>query len=430
MFKYTDASIEKAILLGIDVNDETGLADRSLDELAELVENCGAVVVGRMTQKRAVPDNATWVGKGKLEEVLEFAQEQGATMLVLNDELQPRQLRNIAAVTELRVLDRTAIILDIFAQRARSEEGKIQVELAQLRYRLTQLTGYGEALSRLGGGIGTRGPGETKLESDRRHIMRRVSFLRGRLNELSSRRALFRSHRKKQQVDVVAVVGYTNAGKSTLINTLCDTDIEAADQLFLTLDPSVRRLTNAERDMVLVDTVGFIRNLPRHLAEAFKATLEEVTAADYVIIVLDAADPDALDQLTVVFEQLTKLEAMTKPILLALNKIDMASSESLLDIRTSSHHKVDAIYEISAKRGDGLDKLKDYLLNWPKPNRMTIAVTLDYADSGLVNHIQTYGEVTEIHYEETGIRLRGAIDMRYLAPFLPYLTNGVKPDDH
>ncbi|HHU11896.1 MAG TPA: GTPase HflX [Clostridiaceae bacterium] len=416
---------EKALLIGLDDDaGSRGLAARSLDELAELVENCGAGVVGRLTQKRAAPDTATWIGSGKLEEAFLLADSVSATMLVLDDELSPRQLRNIAAQTQLKVLDRTAIILDIFARRAISEEGKIQVELAQLRYRMTQLTGYGEALSRLGGGIGTRGPGESKLESDRRHIMRRVSALRRRLEEISKRRSVFRAQRKKHDVSVIAVVGYTNAGKSTLTNALCGSDIAAADQLFMTLDPTVRRLEEDGQRIVLVDTVGFIRNLPKFLAEAFKATLEEVTAADAVMIVVDASDPDASDQLNVVFDQLERLDASSKPTLLVINKIDAATEDQINDVRTTGRLKVDESLQISAVQGWGLDKLRTYLLNWPKANLVPISILLDYADAGLVNHLQNYGDVESIQYETNGMRLRGAVEARYLKPFLPYLKKG------
>lgn len=402
------------------------LADRSLDELTELVENCGADVVGRVTQTRARPDTATWVGSGKLEEAIAYALELGATLLVLDDELSPRQLRNIANETDLKVLDRTAIILDIFAQRAVSEAGKIQVELAQLRYRLTQLTGHGTALSRLGGGIGTRGPGETKLESDRRHIMRRITTLNRRLKDLAGRRAVFRDNRKKQAVQVVAVVGYTNAGKSTLINALSGSQIAAADRLFMTLDPTVRRLEGDGAEMVLVDTVGFIRNMPTHLAEAFSATLEEVTAADYLLVVVDASDPDAIDQLAVVYEQLQKLEATAKPTLLVLNKVDKAHRVMLDDVRASGCHIADSCLEISATEGIGLDTLRAFLLDWPKVHRLPIQLTLDYADAGLLNHLQTYGDVESVEYETEGIMLRGSIDPRHVAPFMPYLKKGYR----
>jgi len=392
------------------------------------VENCGAEVVGQLTQVRAKPDTTTWIGSGKLEEAIELASELGATLLVLDDELSPRQLRNISAATDLKVLDRTAIILDIFAQRAVSEAGKIQVELAQLRYRLTQLTGHGVALSRLGGGIGTRGPGETKLESDRRHIMRRISTLNRRLKDLAGRRAVFRDNRKKQNVQVVAVVGYTNAGKSTLINALAGSDIAAADQLFMTLDPTVRKLEGDGLDIVLVDTVGFIRNMPRHLAEAFSATLEEVTAADYLVIVIDASDPDASDQLDVVFEQLERLEATAKPTLLAINKVDLATADQVNNVRVSGCKRVDDCLEISATRNLGLDTLRAFLLDWPKTTRVPVSLTLDYTDAGLVNHLQTYGDVESVEYEASGVKLRGTIDPRNLAPFLPHLKK--ENEDH
>ena len=301
---------ERAIVVGVWLRgqqDEQS-AVTSLDELSELVEAAGAVVVGSLIQKRERIDSATVIGSGKLAEASAAAEELDATTLVFDMELSGSQLRNIQDETKLKILDRTLVILDIFARRARSSEGQLQVELAQLKDRASRLTGMGQVLSRLGGGIGTRGPGETQLETDRRHISRRIHALSEQLKKVRRRRERTRNQRQQSDVFSVAVVGYTNAGKSTLVNQLCDAELLTMDQVFATLDPTARRLkTDAGWPIVLIDTVGFIRNLPHHLVEAFQATLEEVTNCDLVLQVTDLSDPDAINQAEIVQQELDKL---------------------------------------------------------------------------------------------------------------------------
>ena len=307
--------IEKVILVGVSEQDGDDAED-SVAELAELVRTAGAVVVGTLIQKRELMHPGTYVGTGKVAEIAAMIAERGATGIVCDDELSPAQLKNLEQMLDTKVMDRTLIILDIFAARATTSEGKIQVELAQLKYRLSRLTGLGRSMSRLGGGIGTRGPGEKKLEMDRRLIHARISQLKAELAQVQKHRELIRSKRKKDQMVVAAIVGYTNAGKSTLLNTLTDAGVLEEDKLFATLDPTTRLLElPGGQNILLTDTVGFIRKLPHHLIEAFKSTLEEAKYADIIIHVVDASNPQKEKQMHVVYETLKDLGVKDQPIL-------------------------------------------------------------------------------------------------------------------
>ena len=313
---------EKVILVGVSEQDGDDAED-SVAELAELVKTAGATVVGTMIQKRELIHPGTYIGSGKVAELKQLVEELGATGIVCDDELSPAQLRNLEDMLDTKVMDRTLIILDIFAARATTSEGKIQVELAQLKYRLSRLTGLGRSMSRLGGGIGTRGPGEKKLEIDRRLIKDRIAQLNRELKEVRQHRDITRAQREKNQMPVAAIVGYTNAGKSTLINTLTNAGVLEEDKLFATLDPTTRVLELSGRQQILVtDTVGFIRKLPHHLIEAFKSTLEEAKYADYILHVVDASNPQHEKQMLIVYETLANLDVKDKTVITLFNKQD------------------------------------------------------------------------------------------------------------
>ncbi|NLK01980.1 MAG: GTPase HflX [Clostridiaceae bacterium] len=416
---------KKAVLatlqLGTDPLSDL-VSERRLAELESLARECDIETVGTLVQKREAPDRAYWLGKGKLLELAELATALEATVLIFDTELSPTQVRMIEDLVELEIVDRSLIIFDIFARRAKTDEGKIQVELAQLRYRLTRLGGRGQELSRLGGGIGTRGPGETQLETDRRHIVRRISWLRRSLQEISTRRSRTREHRSSREIATVAVVGYTNAGKSTIVNALCDSSIEAEDRLFMTLDPTARRLiTDQGLPLVLVDTVGFIRDLPRYLLDAFAATLEEVAAADYIMQITDISDPDYCQQITVVEEQLNRLGAAAKPRLHVLNKIDQAQDD---EWKLLLHQKADAdqrTIAASALQGCGLAEIRSALCELAARTTLSFAILIPYEEAGLVNHIRTNGIISELSYLEQGIELKGRIARSLSGPLQAYL---------
>lgn len=341
---------ERVLLIGVD--------DR-LDELAELVHSAGGQVVGSVVQRLDRPLAATYIGVGKAREAKALAWELGADLVVVDDELTPAQARNLEELLELPVVDRTQLILDIFAQRARTKEGKLQVELAQLTYQLTRLAGSGASLSRLGGGIGTRGPGETKLETDRRRIRNRIAMIRRELEEVRRTRAVQRAGRRRTGFPVIALVGYTNAGKSTLMNALTRAGVLAENRLFATLDPTIRRVTLAPgRDALLTDTVGFLRKLPHQLVAAFRATLEEVEEADILVHVVDASQPDAEERMEAVEAVLDEIGALGKPMVIAFNKLDAVPDPAQVEqwaLRTP------ASVAISAKTGAGLDRLRALL---------------------------------------------------------------------
>ncbi len=395
---------EKVILVGVstDDNDDT---QKSLDELAELAATAGAVTVGRVVQNLAQINNATYVGKGKLEEIKDLLWETEATGIICDDELTPVQLGNMEDVLDTKVMDRTLIILDIFAGRASTNEGKIQVELAQLKYRQSRLTGLGKSLSRLGGGIGTRGPGEKKLEMDRRLIKNRIAQLNRELKDVKRHREITREQRSKNQVPVVAIVGYTNAGKSTLLNRLTGAGVLEEDKLFATLDPTTRNLKlPSKQEILMTDTVGFIRKLPHHLIEAFRSTLEEAKYADIILHVVDASNPQMDEQMHIVYETLQNLEVKNKPIITAFNKQDKLDECPIL-----RDFKADHIVKISAKTGAGLDELQTVIEDILRDQKVLIEKLYTYAEVGKIQLIRKYGELLEESYREDGIFARGYV---------------------
>lgn len=395
---------EKLILVGVasSANDDT---EQSLDELCDLVDTAGGVVVGKVIQRREMIHPATYVGKGKIEEIKELLWETDADGIVCDDELSPAQTANLTELLDTKVMDRTLIILDIFAGRASTSEGKIQVELAQLRYRQTQLTGAGKALSRLGGGIGTRGPGEKKLEMDRRLIKNRIALLNRELKDVKRHRDLTREQRSRNHMQVAAIVGYTNAGKSTLLNTLTDAKVLEEDQLFATLDPTTRNLKlPSGQEMLVTDTVGFIRKLPHHLIEAFRSTLEEAKYADLILHVVDSSNPQMDEQMYVVYETLRKLEVMNKPVITVFNKMDRRGENALL-----RDFQADRTVQISAKTGEGIPELLCAIEQQLREQKILIERMYPYQESSRVQMIRKYGELLEEHYTEEGIYIRAYV---------------------
>lgn len=402
---------ERVILAGVHTGSLDVLTDtteESIAELSELADTAGAEVVGVLVQNRPSPDNAAYLGEGKLEELKNAAAELRAETVIFDDELSPVQVRNITDATELKVLDRTALILDIFAARAKTKEGKIQVELAQLKYMLPRLTGMGSALSRLGGGIGTRGPGETKLETDRRHIRRRIEYLSDELAEIQKHRDLLRSRRKKDALTVAAIVGYTNAGKSTLLNLLTDADVLAENKLFATLDPTQRNLTLSDnRELLMVDTVGFIRKLPHHLVKAFKSTLEEAALADVLIHVIDASNPEFRRHIEVVNQILGDLKATGKPTLAVLNKSDLCEDKEGLPAQVSG---ADKTVLISARTEDGMEKFREALEDIVPGKKQKAVFLIPYSEGALLPMLHTDQMVLSEEYTEKGTRIEALVD--------------------
>lgn len=389
---------ERVILVGVSQQDGDDAED-SVAELAELVETAGAVVVGTLIQKRENIHPGIYVGTGKVFELEELIEQTGATGIVCDDELSPAQLKNLEEALKTKVMDRTLIILDIFAARASTSEGKIQVELAQLKYRLSRLSGLGRSLSRLGGGIGTRGPGEKKLEMDRRLINSRVAQLNRELKEVQRHREVNRQQRKRSGIPVVAVVGYTNAGKSTLLNHLTNAEVLEEDKLFATLDPTTRilELTNNQK-VLMTDTVGFIRKLPHHLIDAFRSTLEEAKYADIILHVVDASNPQMDKQMYIVYDTLRNLEVEGKKIITAFNKTDrIGQPEPLHDFRA------ERTVHISAKYGDGLEDLKNILEEILREEKDFLECTIPYRDAGVIQKIREKGELLSEEYREDGI---------------------------
>lgn len=399
---------ERVILVGVSQQDGDDAED-SVAELAELVETAGAVVVGTLIQKRENIHPGTYVGTGKVFELEELIEETGATGIVCDDELSPAQLKNLEEALKTKVMDRTLIILDIFAARASTSEGKIQVELAQLKYRLSRLSGLGRSLSRLGGGIGTRGPGEKKLEMDRRLINSRVAQLNRELKEVQRHREVNRQQRKRSGIPVVAVVGYTNAGKSTLLNHLTNAEVLEEDKLFATLDPTTRilELTNYQK-VLMTDTVGFIRKLPHHLIDAFRSTLEEAKYADIILHVVDASNPQMDKQMYIVYDTLRNLEVEGKKIITAFNKTDrIGQPEPLHDFRA------ERTVHISAKYGDGLEDLKNILEEILREEKDFLECTIPYRDAGVIQKIREKGELLSEEYREDGIFVRAWVPKEF-----------------
>lgn len=399
---------ERVILVGVSQQDGDDAED-SVAELAELVETAGAVVVGTLIQKRENIHPGTYVGTGKVFELEELIEETGATGIVCDDELSPAQLKNLEEALKTKVMDRTLIILDIFAARASTSEGKIQVELAQLKYRLSRLSGLGRSLSRLGGGIGTRGPGEKKLEMDRRLINSRVAQLNRELKEVQRHREVNRQQRKRSGIPVVAVVGYTNAGKSTLLNHLTNAEVLEEDKLFATLDPTTRilELTNHQK-VLMTDTVGFIRKLPHHLIDAFRSTLEEAKYADIILHVVDASNPQMDKQMYIVYDTLRNLEVEGKKIITAFNKTDrIGQPEPLHDFRA------ERTVHISAKYGDGLEDLKNILEEILREEKDFLECTIPYRDARVIQKIREKGELLSEEYQEDGIFVRAWVPKEF-----------------
>ena len=395
---------ERVILVGVSTSDHDD-TEKSLDELEELAQTAGAVTVGRVIQNLDQIHPGTYVGKGKLEEIKDLIWETQATGIICDDELSPIQLGNMEDALDTKIMDRTLIILDIFAGRASTNEGKIQVELAQLKYRQSRLTGLGKSLSRLGGGIGTRGPGEKKLEMDRRLIRDRIAQLNRELKDVKRHREVTREQRSRNKVPVIAIVGYTNAGKSTLLNTLTGAGVLEEDKLFATLDPTTRNLKlPSKQEVLLTDTVGFIRKLPHHLIEAFRSTLEEAKYADIILHVVDASNPQVDEQMYIVYETLTNLEVKNKPIITAFNKQDKVEGESIL-----RDFRADHIVRISAKHGDGLDQLQEVIEEVLRGQKIYIEKVYSYAEAGKIQMIRKYGELLEEEYRGEGIFAKGYV---------------------
>lgn len=404
---------EKALLVTVDTGDFD--VESSQDELEELAKTAGAEVLGRMSQKRDSPDNATYVGTGRLEEIRQFCEMNDIDLILVDGELSPSQLRNIEAETDIRVVDRTTLILDIFAARARSSEGKLQVELAQLKYALPRLTGKGVSLSRLGGGIGTRGPGETKLETDRRHIRRKIHNVEEELRAIEKRRHSMRARRKKDGIETVAIVGYTNAGKSTLMNALTQAGVLAEDKLFATLDPTARALALPDgRTVMLVDTVGLIRRLPHNLVEAFKSTLEEAVQADVILNVCDGSSTECAQHLLVTSRLLEELNCAHKPILNVVNKCDLIPD--LLDLPVLGKS-----IPISALKGQGLEKLMAEVAKALPPTRRQATLMLPFDKGSIAAEIRRDGIVNSEEYTPDGLKIDCIIDIRLLERIKEYL---------
>lgn len=395
---------ERVILFGVSTSDGDD-TEESLKELEELVKTAGAVTVDKMIQNRERIHPGTYLGKGKIEELKELIWEKKATGVVCDDELSPAQLRNLEDALDSKVMDRTMVILDIFASRAATSEGKIQVELAQLKYRSARLVGLRNSLSRLGGGIGTRGPGEKKLEMDRRLIHERISQLKAELRNVERHREVTRQQREQNHSLVAAIVGYTNAGKSTLLNRLTGADILAEDKLFATLDPTTRNLRlPSGQQLLLTDTVGFIRKLPHHLIEAFKSTLEEAKYSDIILHVVDCANPQMEIQMHVVYETLRELGIQDKIMVTVFNKIDQADGQLIL-----KDLKADYQTKISAKTGEGLEDLQLLLETILRNQKVYLEKVYPYGEAGKIQTIRKYGQLLSEEYQEDGIAVKAYV---------------------
>ena len=399
----TKEIVEKVVLLGVDVGDDT---KESMKELAELVDTAGATVLDSIIQSRERMHPGTYIGKGKIEEVKDRVIELGATGVVCDDELTPAQLRNLEDLLDTKVMDRTMVILDIFAKRATTSEGKIQVELAQLKFSSARLVGLRSSLSRLGGGIGTRGPGEKKLEMDRRLIHERISQLKAELKKVENHRDLIRKSRDENLAFNVAIVGYTNAGKSTLLNKLTDANILAEDKLFATLDPTTRKLKlGSGQEILVTDTVGFIRKLPHHLIEAFKSTLEEAKYANLLIHMVDASNEEASSQMLVVYDTLKSLDVVDKDIITVFNKTDLM--EENMELPRDFH--ADKVLKMSAKTGEGIEDLKKTIEDILQKQRVYLEHVFPYKDAGKIAIVRKFGEILSEEYIDEGISIKAYI---------------------
>ena len=400
--EYINEIEERVILVGVQVGDEDTL--QSLDELEELADTAGAITAGKIIQSREAVHPGTYIGKGKIEEVRSLMLAVDATGIICDDELSPAQMNNLEHELECKVMDRTLLILDIFAKHATTSEGKIQVELAQLRYRSARLVGLRASLSRLGGGIGTRGPGEKKLETDRRLIRKRITALKEELSQVERHRELLRTGRSRGNLKTAAIVGYTNAGKSTLLNALTGSQVLSQDKLFATLDPTTRSLTLEDgQQLLLTDTVGFIRKLPHNLVEAFKSTLEEAKYADYIIHVADVSNPQVELQMHVVYDTLRELGADGKKTITVFNKQDVAGDVTVRDLRA------DYTVKISAKTGEGLQELQELLGKLISEELLYVERVFPYQEAGKIQLIRENGQLLSEEYTENGIHVKARV---------------------
>ena len=400
----TEERQERIILVGVETaeGDDT---KQSLEELEELGQTAGAVTVGMVIQKRERMHPGTYIGKGKIEEVAALVSQCNADTVVCDDELSPAQLRNLSDALDVKVIDRTVMILDIFAKHATTNEGKLQVELAQLRYRSSHLIGERTELSRLGGGIGTRGPGEQKLEQDRRLIRNRISQLKKELEQVTRTRTLTRKKRQENPIPVIAIVGYTNAGKSTLLNYLTGAGVLSQDKLFATLDPTTRKLTTQEgEEFLFTDTVGFIRKLPHHLVEAFKSTLEEARYCDVILHVVDCSNPQMDMQMHVVYETLRRLDIKDKEIITVFNKVDRPDADTACR-DMSADYKV----RLSAKTGEGIGELLDLFAVILRNRRIYFEKVFAYKDAGRIQTIRKSGQLLSEEYQDDGIHVKAYV---------------------
>lgn len=412
---------ERAILIGMEWgrNDSLWTVDDSLEELKQLADTAGATVIKKFIQKRPKPDPAFFIGRGKVQELALYAQQENIDLCIFDDELSPAQQRNIESVMGIRILDRTALILDIFAQRARTNEGKLQVELAQLQYTLPRIMGKGLMLSRLGGGIGTRGPGETKLEVDRRRIRDRIAFIKDQIEKVKAVRSLHRSKRKKNNVFEVSLVGYTNAGKSTLLNTLTNSDIYAKDQLFATLDPTTRQLTlSNKQEIIITDTVGFIQRLPHQLIAAFRSTLEVVTEADLLVHVIDVSHELYKEQAAAVHEVLKEIGAETKPVITVYNKIDKLPPDSKLTDRLALEEDTVCI---SAAKKLNLETLQQMIESHLKSKAVEVTLCIPYAETAKAAQLHETANVLEQEYTENGAVMKVILPVEDLEAYNEYI---------
>lgn len=412
---------ERAILIGMEWgrNDSLWTVDDSLEELKQLADTAGATVIKKFIQKRPKPDPAFFIGRGKVQELALYAQQENIDLCIFDDELSPAQQRNIESVMGIRILDRTALILDIFAQRARTNEGKLQVELAQLQYTLPRIMGKGLMLSRLGGGIGTRGPGETKLEVDRRRIRDRIAFIKDQIEKVKAVRSLHRSKRKKNNVFEVILVGYTNAGKSTLLNTLTNSDIYAKDQLFATLDPTTRQLTLPNKqEIIITDTVGFIQRLPHQLIAAFRSTLEVVTEADLLVHVIDVSHELYKEQAAAVHEVLKEIGAETKPVITVYNKIDKLPPDSKLADRLAQEEDTVCI---SAAKKLNLETLQQMIESHLKSKAVEVTLCIPYAETAKAAQLHETANVLEQEYTENGAVMKVILPVEDLEAYNEYI---------
>lgn len=400
--EYINEIEERVILVGVQVGDED--TQQSLDELEELADTAGAITAGKIIQSREAVHPGTYIGKGKIEEVRSLMLAVDATGIICDDELSPAQMNNLEHELECKVMDRTLLILDIFAKHATTSEGKIQVELAQLRYRSARLVGLHASLSRLGGGIGTRGPGEKKLETDRRLIRKRITALKEELSQVERHRELLRTGRSRGNLKTAAIVGYTNAGKSTLLNALTGSQVLSQDKLFATLDPTTRSLTLEDgQQLLLTDTVGFIRKLPHNLVEAFKSTLEEAKYADYIIHVADVSNPQVELQMHVVYDTLRELGADGKKTITVFNKQDVAGDVTVRDLRA------DYTVKTSAKTGEGLQELQELLGKLISEELFYVERVFPYQEAGKIQLIRENGQLLSEEYTENGIHVKARV---------------------